>query len=231
MSCRSCQINRRQEFKYGHLLPKTVISNCWQCLFVNLIGPYTLKGKDNLQIDFMALTMIYPASSWFEIVELSIITQLRRQTVSGKELLTANKIVDKTSYCIAWLVNKIWLCRYPRRLYLLYDNRSEFKLHFEYICKSFGIQSEPTTDKNPKANAILERVHQVLRQMLCTELKLIWPNQLLPMTSMSFLTMRHGQFALPITQYSKPNQMQPYLNETCLLTFRPWLTGTQAITD
>jgi hypothetical protein len=39
----------------------------------DLISPYTLKGKDNSQIDFMALTMIDPASSWFEIAELPVI--------------------------------------------------------------------------------------------------------------------------------------------------------------
>jgi hypothetical protein len=48
----------------------------WECLCVDLIGPYTLKGKDNLQIDFMALTMINLASSWFEIAELPIVKQL-----------------------------------------------------------------------------------------------------------------------------------------------------------
>jgi hypothetical protein len=41
------------------------------------IGPYTLKGKDNLQIDFMALTMINPASSWFKIAELPVVERLR----------------------------------------------------------------------------------------------------------------------------------------------------------
>ena len=40
-----------------------------------LVGPYTLKGKDGTEIDFMCLTMIDPASSWFEIVELP--TQMR----------------------------------------------------------------------------------------------------------------------------------------------------------
>jgi hypothetical protein len=45
----------------------------------------------------MALPMIDPASSWFEIVELPIITQLRRQAVNVKELLTADEIFDKTS--------------------------------------------------------------------------------------------------------------------------------------
>ncbi len=59
-SCRSCQINKRWSCKYGHLPPKTVITNPWECLCVGLIGPYTLKGKGNLQIDFMALTMIDP---------------------------------------------------------------------------------------------------------------------------------------------------------------------------
>jgi hypothetical protein len=38
-------------------------------LCVDLVGPYTLKGKDGLSIDFMALTMIDPTSSWFEVVE------------------------------------------------------------------------------------------------------------------------------------------------------------------
>ena len=39
---------------------------------MDLIGPYTLKGKDKTQIDFMCVTMIDPATSWFEIVELPI---------------------------------------------------------------------------------------------------------------------------------------------------------------
>jgi hypothetical protein len=75
-SCRSHQINKRQSQKYGHLSPKTVITNPWECLCVDLIGPYTLKGKDDLQIAFMTLTMINSASSWFEIAELPIVKQL-----------------------------------------------------------------------------------------------------------------------------------------------------------
>ncbi len=103
-SCRTCQTNKRWKLKFGLLLSKTVISNSWECLCINLIGPYTLKGNDNSQIDFMDLTMIRHASSWFEIVELPIINQLSRQTVNGKELLIANKIFDKTLDCIAKLV-------------------------------------------------------------------------------------------------------------------------------
>ncbi len=42
----------------------------------------------------MALTMIDPASSWFEIAELPIVEWLRQQTVNGKELLIADEIFD-----------------------------------------------------------------------------------------------------------------------------------------
>jgi hypothetical protein len=41
-------------------------------------------------------------------------------------------------------------------------------LNFEYLCESYGIKHKPTMVKNPQANAILERVHQVLAQILCT---------------------------------------------------------------
>jgi hypothetical protein len=154
--------------KKGHLPLKTVYTIPWECLCVDLIGPYTLKGKDNSQIDFMALTMIEPASSWFKIAELPIVERLRRQTVNGKELLIADEIFHKTSERIAKLLNKTWLCRYPRCPHLIYNNGSEFELHFKYLCESYGIKHKPTKIKNPQANGILERVHQVLGQMLRT---------------------------------------------------------------
>jgi hypothetical protein len=112
--------------------------------------------------------MIDPASSWFEIAELPVVKQLRRQTVIGKELLIADEIFDKTLKCIAKFVYKTWLCGYPRCHYLIHDNGREFKLHFEYLCESYGITHKPTRVKNPQANGLWECVHQVLGQMLRT---------------------------------------------------------------
>jgi hypothetical protein len=58
-SCRSCQINKRwSRRKYGHLPSKTVITNPWECLCVDLIGPYTLKGKDCWSNAPMAFVLI-----------------------------------------------------------------------------------------------------------------------------------------------------------------------------
>ncbi len=64
-SCKSCQVNKIWRLQYRHLLPKIVITIPWKVLCVDLIGPYTLKGKDDTVIDFIALTMINPATSWF----------------------------------------------------------------------------------------------------------------------------------------------------------------------
>ncbi len=88
--------------------------------------------------------------------------------VNGKERTIEEEIFDKSSDQISWLVNKIWLCRYPRCCYLIHNNRSEFKLHFETLCDSYGIKRKPTMIKNLQANAICERIHQVLGTMMCT---------------------------------------------------------------
>jgi hypothetical protein len=84
--------------------------------------------------------------------------------VNGKERIIEEEIFDndKSSDRISRLVNKIWLCRYPRCRYLIYNNGSEFKLHFETLCDSYGIKP------NPQANAICERIHQVLGTMMRT---------------------------------------------------------------
>jgi hypothetical protein len=70
--CHKWQINKRSKHKYGKLPTKLVETKPWNTLCVDLIGPYTLKGKDGTVIDFMCVTMIDPATSWFEIVELPV---------------------------------------------------------------------------------------------------------------------------------------------------------------
>ncbi len=80
-SCRSCQVNTKHSQKYGHVPPKLVITTPWEELCVDLIGPYTLNGKDGSSIDFTCLTMIDQATSWFKIVELP---KLQRETGGSK---------------------------------------------------------------------------------------------------------------------------------------------------
>ncbi len=84
-SCRSCQVNKRHSLKYGHVPPKLVITTPWRALCVDLVGPYTLKGKDGSSIDFMCLTMINPTTSWFEIVELPTVRVTVPKPGKGKK--------------------------------------------------------------------------------------------------------------------------------------------------
>ena len=141
--CHSCQVNKRRNHKYGKLPAKLAITTPWEALCVDLIGPYTLKGKDKTVIDFMCVTMIDPATSWFEIVELPISqpvldipmgTKGRR----GKDTHIQHKepYFDKSSATVSTLVNRTWFCRYPCSQYIIYDNGSEFKLHFETLCET-----------------------------------------------------------------------------------------------
>jgi hypothetical protein len=77
-------------------------------------------------------------------------------------------IFDKTSTQISNLVCKCWFSRYPRCCYMIYDNGSEFKLHFQALCKTYGIKRKPISIKNPQRNAILERIHAVFTKVLRT---------------------------------------------------------------
>ena len=121
-TCQSCQVNKRHSQKYGHLPPKLVITAPWKAICVDLIGPYTLKGKDGSSIDFMCLTMIDPATSWFKIVELPTVAQKTTVPPAGKgEKVTFDKntnveepYFDKSSAQISNLVYKTWYNRYPR---------------------------------------------------------------------------------------------------------------------
>jgi hypothetical protein len=54
-------------------------------------------------------------------------------------------------------------------VYLIYNNGSEFKLHFRALCKTYGVKRKPTSIKNPTAaNAILEHIHAVFGNTLRT---------------------------------------------------------------
>ncbi len=120
-TCRSCQVKKRHSQKYVHLPPKLVITTPWKALCVALIGPYTLKGKDGLSIDFMCLTMINPATSWFKIVELPMVDQETTVPPTGKgkkvtfdiNTKVAETYFDKSSAQISNLVYKTWFSRYP----------------------------------------------------------------------------------------------------------------------
>jgi hypothetical protein len=160
--------------------------------------------------------MIDPATSWFEIVELPVLERTDVSTAKDRKGHKGNKTPDKDPYfdkssaMIAKLVYATWFCRYPRCRNIIYDNGSEFKLHFQSLCDSFGLKCKPTSVKNPQANAILERIHQTIANMMHTA-ELDMADTADPSDVADFLNMTlHGPFALPTTQYLKPLQEQQF---------------------
>ncbi len=91
-----------------------------------------------------------------------------KKVTFDKNTKVAEPYFDKSSAQISNLVYEPWFSRYPHCWYIIYNNGSEFKLHFQSLCNTYEIKRKPTSVKNPQANAILERIHAVLRNILRT---------------------------------------------------------------
>ena len=67
------------------------------------------------------------------------------------------------------MFNNTWICRYPRPRKVVFDNGSKFKQDFNPFLKNFDIKPVLTYIKNTQANAPVERVHQVILNMVDTK--------------------------------------------------------------
>ena len=91
--------------------------------------------------------MIDPTTSWFEMVEID----------------------NKTPMNIVNIVELTWLNRYPRPKLITFDGGSEFKADFNKIVREeFNLVTKPASVRNPQGNSILERIHQVMGNMIKT---------------------------------------------------------------
>jgi RNase H-like domain found in reverse transcriptase/Integrase zinc binding domain len=148
--CDRCQCCKKKSIKYGHLPAKVAEVQPWDTLCVDLIGPYKFFPKGNKKAKpfiLHCLTMIDPATSWFEIVAIN----------------------NKTAMEIANLVETQWLTRYPWPTQIILDRGKEFMGEFMRMVKAdYGILRKPITTRNPQANSIIERVHQTIGNMIRT---------------------------------------------------------------
>jgi hypothetical protein len=151
--CKTCQITKKEKQKFGHLPPKDPETIPWHTLCIDLIGPYTIgkvkkrkvKGQtitdDSNVTTLWAMTMIDPATGWFEIA-----------TIPTKRADWISNILEQT-----------WLNRYPYPTEIVMDRGSEFQAEVGKMLKDeYGITRKPITTRNPQANAIVERVHQTI---------------------------------------------------------------------
>ena len=91
------------------------------------------------------LTMIDPATGWFEVKQI--------------ESRRADYVINYLEFA--------WLTRYPSPTEIIFDRGSEFKAEEErHIHNDYGIKKKLITTRNPQANAMVERIHQVVGQLI-----------------------------------------------------------------
>jgi hypothetical protein len=146
--CSTCQLNKRKASKtFGDLLEKEAEAIPWDKMCIALIGPYTIcrKGQKNLICKYV--TIIDPATSWFEIYQYD-----------GKQAIT-----------VANIAKEEWFSRYPWPTQVTFDRGLEFIGHeFKKMLNDYGVKKKPITTRNPQANAIVERVHQTISNIIRT---------------------------------------------------------------
>ena len=72
-------------------------------------------------------------------------------------------IENKKNENVSMLVDSEFFCCYPWPLYVIHDNGTEFVgVEFQELLESYGVKPKPTTVKNPRANAVHERVHLLM---------------------------------------------------------------------
>ena len=118
--CPQCQKCKRSSKKYGHLPEKEAEIIPWDKLCVDLIGPYHLipKGKKTKKpLILWAITMIDPATGWFEMREIK----------------------TKSADVISNIVEQAWLTRYPWPTQITYDKGTEFMAEFANMIKTITV--------------------------------------------------------------------------------------------
>ena len=102
--CKICQKNKRDQRKFGLLPPKEAEAVPWDKRCIDLIGPYKIRRKRKEDLICKCVTMIDPATGWFEIHQYD----------------------DKRAITIANIAEQEWLCRYPWPTQVTFDRGSEF---------------------------------------------------------------------------------------------------------
>ena len=146
----TCQRTKLSNKEYVKLQAKLSEWIPWNKICVDLIVTYVIRRKckkENLHLK--SVTMIYSVIWWFEI----------------------GKYEDEKAISTANLVETTWLSTYPRPIEIMYDQGKEFissEFRKSLIETEYGISTKPSTSWNPMFNAMLERIHQVLGNLVQT---------------------------------------------------------------
>jgi hypothetical protein len=138
----------------GLLAERSISEQPWQDVAIDLIGPWKIP-INNRTYEFNALTCIDTVTNLTELV----------------------RIDNKTAEHVRTQFERCWISRYPLPRNCIHDNGGEFTgFAFQQLLEGLGIKDVPTTSRNPTANAICERMHQTVGNILRTTIYTNPPN-------------------------------------------------------
>ena len=139
-------------------------------MHVYLIGTYRNSIKQQQpdgdiirnNVSMTCMKMIDPDKGWFKIVE--ILTYDLNEVTAGND-----EYIYKSFVRVSQLFNKTCIFRYPHPRNVVFDNVYEFKRDFTTLLNDLNLKHVLTTIKTPQANTPVERVHQVILNLLVTK--------------------------------------------------------------
>ena len=79
------------------------------------------------------------------------------------------QIPNKKAAEIADITEKTWFTCYPLPQRIFFDRGTEFMAEFAKMCHNeYGLKMKPITTSNPQSNAIIERIHQTIGNIIRT---------------------------------------------------------------
>jgi hypothetical protein len=152
-TCDNCQRNKTTNKKAYGKIPLTSAlhdNHPWERIHIDCCGPWKINHENKetggtSKFEIHLLSMVDACTGWSKFAQI----------LSALSITTA-KALDKN-----------WLCRYPQPKTVIHDNGIEFMgCKFQEMLESYGIQSKPTTIKNPTAYVIIKCIQGTLGEQL-----------------------------------------------------------------
>ncbi len=140
--CQTCQMQKPENRKRPGKLQQTTVTQSWQMLGVDLMGPFPRSSSGNVHL----LVFVDYYSRWVELFPLRRATAETVSQVLHKEILTRWGVPD----------------------YILSDQGSQFiSSVFSDTCRRWNLKQKKTTPYHPQTN-LTERVNRNLKAMIAS---------------------------------------------------------------
>ena len=178
--CDACQRNKPALHGYSELPPSNAVNMAWQEVAIDLIGPWTFTIH-GAQYTFCALTMIDTVTNYCKLIQID----------------------NKSAAHVGQKFENEWHSRYPRLQSCIYDQGNEFLgYQFQQYLHHYNIYSEVSTVKNPQSNAVAERLHQTVTNILCSTLYATPPDNQLEAELLVDTALQKATYAMRATVHT-----------------------------